>query len=353
MGKGCFVDRVFIMGSVILMILFSNTASADPQKIDWGKVSESKLTEKLATVLMDFEPVMTQKTVVIVPLPNQMAMQDENKKGKKEGKKAKSIPASIEWNIQAFFSNVMANILKTAGIKCADPNTCKELIYDNRGRARTIGNDIALQIAKKAGAGIVLVPRLTKKSGSYDFMITVHDGETGKVIRNASGSLTKTDSDYLANTPKTNRKIIQWVESKFGQKIDRGECWDVVAKGMEAAGTKLGPEGGFDFGRKLEEGETPFPGDPIATKDRSHTMISYYSGDDVVTILHQNWNWGKEDGRKVGWGATSLKANDFWRVRPAPDDTLDEIVKNARAKAEEKRAKAKAEEEKKQKKSEN
>ena len=130
------------------------------------------------------------------------------------------------------------------------------------------------------------------------------------------------------------------MESRFGQKIARGECWDLVAKGVEGGGTSWGPSDPFDFGRRLQPEETPFPGDPLATKNRSHTMMTYrYTGDGAIAILQQNWDWGKEDGRKVGWGTSTVKGNDFWRLRPAPGEGFSDLMQAAKARAAEKRAK--------------
>lgn len=51
------------------------------------------------------------------------------------------------------------------------------------------------------------------------------------------------------NIPDFNKKIIEYVNSVMGKKVDRGECWDLVAKAMNYSEAKWTPP--TDFGKIL------------------------------------------------------------------------------------------------------
>lgn len=118
--------------------------------------------------------------------------------------------------------------------------------------------------------------------------------------------------------PELNAKIVQYLDSVMGKKVDRGECWDLAAGALAHAGAY------FDrssmktidvYGRLLNpDKEEIFPGDLIqfynvktAWKEGNtmysesmaqHTAIVYSvnrKGD--FQIAHQNTGgWGKKVG---------------------------------------------------------
>lgn len=51
------------------------------------------------------------------------------------------------------------------------------------------------------------------------------------------------------NLPEINKKIIEYVNSVMGKKVDRGECWDLVSKAMKYSEAKWTPP--TDFGKIL------------------------------------------------------------------------------------------------------
>ena len=118
--------------------------------------------------------------------------------------------------------------------------------------------------------------------------------------------------------PDLNKKIITYVDSVMGTKVDRGECWDLAAKALAFSGAY------FDrssmktvtiYGRKLNpKKEDVFPGDLIQFEDvemkwtvgnttyssamGQHTAIVYkVNAPGDFEIAHQNTSeWGKKVG---------------------------------------------------------
>lgn len=118
--------------------------------------------------------------------------------------------------------------------------------------------------------------------------------------------------------PDLNAKIITYVDSVMGTKVDRGECWDLAAGALAYSGAY------FDrssmktvtiYGRKLNVNkEEVLPGDLIQFEDvqmkwkdgnteysssmGQHTAIVYkVNAEKDYEIAHQNTSqWGKKVG---------------------------------------------------------
>lgn len=121
-----------------------------------------------------------------------------------------------------------------------------------------------------------------------------------------------------SNLPDLNSKIITYVDSVMGKKVDRGECWDLAAGALAYSGAY------FDrssvktvtiYGRKLNpKKEEVLPGDLIQFENvemkwtvgnttyssamGQHTAIVYKINDTGdFEIAHQNTSdWGKKVG---------------------------------------------------------
>lgn len=103
--------------------------------------------------------------------------------------------------------------------------------------------------------------------------------------------------------PETNKKILKYVDSVMGKKVDRGECWDIVKGAMDASGAEWDAPDEFD--KKIDhKKEEIMPGDIIAFKNASwstgitkwrtgaqHYAIVYeVKSDERMMIAHQNIN---------------------------------------------------------------
>lgn len=280
--------------------------------VDWKKVPQSQAPDRLAEVVCELAPVLAQQPTLVLPLQPR----DPRPAG--------------GWNVEGHLMRTLAELLRAGGFQVADAAACSEQIGGIKGAYDKLAPKFVSELGKAAGAAVVVGPTMTW-GDKPAIKFVAYDGQSGKPKQVLLASLKPVDLDYLACTPPANRAFIQWCETNFGATIDRGECWDVPAKGLPAVGSSWGP-GGYDFGRHLDADETPFPGDPLATKDRRHTMVTYrFTGDGAVSILHQNWNWGQESGRKIGWGSAKFEGNDFWRVRPRQGEGFEDLLVAARA----------------------
>ena len=65
-----------------------------------------------------------------------------------------------------------------------------------------------------------------------------------------------------ANIPAINQKIVDFVKSKEGKQIDRGECWDLAKAALDDANANWATP--YDFGTKYDFKKDPIlPGDII------------------------------------------------------------------------------------------
>lgn len=112
--------------------------------------------------------------------------------------------------------------------------------------------------------------------------------------------------------PVLNQRIVDYTVAQEGKKVDRGECWDLAAAALNAAGAKW--DGMYGFGRQLDlQVEAILPGDIAQfegvlmehrTENRreqfsfmKHTaVVTAVNGPDEVVIMHQNFG---QAGRKV------------------------------------------------------
>jgi hypothetical protein len=119
-------------------------------------------------------------------------------------------------------------------------------------------------------------------------------------------------------TPLLNQKVIEYVKTVIGQKVGRGECWDLAAAALDYAGAYLdrsNQKSIYVFGEKLNPNKDRiFPGDimqienlsieytkgnTIYTENMSHHTAIVYEviSVDHFKIAHQNTSFS---GRKVG-----------------------------------------------------
>jgi len=113
--------------------------------------------------------------------------------------------------------------------------------------------------------------------------------------------------------PPLNKKIIEYVNTVIGKKVDRGECWDLANQALTRINAKWDHQ--YVYGRKINpEKEKVYPGDIIQFKNvkisyregntvrfeemKHHTAIVYtIIKPGVYELAHQNTGFS---GRKVG-----------------------------------------------------
>lgn len=128
--------------------------------------------------------------------------------------------------------------------------------------------------------------------------------------------------------PPLNMKILEFVGSKIGKKVDRGECWDLAAQALELAGANWNHQ--YKFGKELDfETDTIFPGDIIQFERvklkyikngvtyheemKHHTAIIYeVLGKGAYTLAHQNTGFS---GKKVGLSEIDLETIKRGRIK--------------------------------------
>ena len=146
--------------------------------------------------------------------------------------------------------------------------------------------------------------------------------------------LPSTQAIAQENIPELNKRIIEYVQSVIGEKIDRGECWDLAYQALNRFNAEW--DGKFQYGKLINpKRESVLPGDIIQFKNvkikyqitnttytetmKQHTAIVYQvKHKNVYTIAHQNTEFS---GRKVGLSDLNLNhvvKGDIKIYRPIP-----------------------------------
>jgi hypothetical protein len=133
--------------------------------------------------------------------------------------------------------------------------------------------------------------------------------------------------------PVTNQKIVEYVKTVIGKKVDRGECWDLANQALNYAEAKW--EFPTKFGKPYDyKKETIFAGDLIQinnvvmeTKTETsitrwkmveHTAIVFESGESgKLKVAEQNVN-GVRKVMISDWNLNDLKSGKMQFYRPQP-----------------------------------
>ena len=131
---------------------------------------------------------------------------------------------------------------------------------------------------------------------------------------------------WAGKGPELNFRIIEYVNTVIGQRVDSGECWDLAAAALKYAGARhdlSSPATVYVFGRLYQpELEEVMPGDIIQFQNVEvewqegnniiteryghHTAIVYAVHDNgILDLAHQNT---AETGKKVGVSRLNLNA---------------------------------------------
>ena len=129
-----------------------------------------------------------------------------------------------------------------------------------------------------------------------------------------------TSINVCDSIPSLNKKIIDFVKTKIGKKVGKGECWDVAAEALNTSGAKW--DGNYKFGKEINyKTDCVYPGDIIqfegvTVKDEidkkkfseslaHHTAIIYdVKGKEEFILADQNTG---RSGRKVGLSPIEFK----------------------------------------------
>ncbi len=143
-----------------------------------------------------------------------------------------------------------------------------------------------------------IVPTLVAKDSGAAVTIDAYDLEKVQVALQAGVGPIPTKKFPLEELcaaeilPPLNLKVITFAAAHFGQQVDRGECWDVPANPIRAAGGRVD---GYNFGKEIpwEEGRA---GDVITFGTSGETgghvvvLFRWTRNRADATILHQNVN---------------------------------------------------------------
>lgn len=134
--------------------------------------------------------------------------------------------------------------------------------------------------------------------------------------------------------PALNRAVVAFVRAHDGQRVGRGECWDVAAEALDQAGAQW--DGAYGFGTPVNPmKDCVYPGDIIRFQRATfrhyeegvtrteqygdHTaVIVAVHGRGTYTLGHQNTD---ATGRKVGFSDIDLRhiaGGKYTVYRPTP-----------------------------------
>jgi hypothetical protein len=106
-------------------------------------------------------------------------------------------------------------------------------------------------------------------------------------------------ADAPKDLPKLNRGVLAYAVDRFGQKVGRGECWDLAAYALKAIGARRAK--GYTFGQRVKLEELK-PGDILQFHKARfettrfwqllgaphHTAVVAAVADSKIVLLHQN-----------------------------------------------------------------
>jgi len=143
------------------------------------------------------------------------------------------------------------------------------------------------------------------------------------------GSIVRTNADTL---PPLNKGVLTFVRAQVNKRVGRGECWDLAAGALVAAGARW--DGRYGFGARVDpQKEVVLPGDivqfegvevryeeqgsTVHQRMPHHTAIIYEAhGEGRYTLAHQNFGLA---GRKVGlseWSPAHVVKGEYTFFRP-------------------------------------
>lgn len=150
--------------------------------------------------------------------------------------------------------------------------------------------------------------------------------------------------DLQANVPEFNRRVVAYCQANLDRAVGTGECLDLAAEALQAAGTKR--QGVYTWGRELAAPEPVIPGDILQmelvemrasgfTRNYAHhTAVVEQVRPDALVILHQNVQPKGRIVQRDTWPRNALKSGHIVAYRPtAGDDPLPPVSPKRRTPA--------------------
>lgn len=141
-------------------------------------------------------------------------------------------------------------------------------------------------------ADLLLVPRLKTQRGNLTLRLQIFDLKTVRSIAALSLPTIRVEKVPLREQckvellPDLNAAVLSFAASHVGQKVGRGECWDLPATILKSKGVKIN---GYDFGKKISW-EEALPGDVLTTSRHVMVLVKPSKDQKASRILHQNVN---------------------------------------------------------------
>jgi hypothetical protein len=111
------------------------------------------------------------------------------------------------------------------------------------------------------GFDALVLGQLESRKDGLRADLAVYFREKPRVAKRLNVSFDAKALSLAANIPDLNRKVLEFVRQRFGQRIGDGECSNAATEALKSAGAER--PGIYHWGRQLAEGEAFLPGDIV------------------------------------------------------------------------------------------
>lgn len=303
MSQSCRWSRFFVF-IVLLVTSIVRASMADPEPLNWSTIPQSQLPEMLTAAVWRLRHELAEGKVLVVPVNAHLNR------------------SAGGWGFENHATETLTQVLSICGF---DAVVCGQHHTTLRDQGKTLSQRIRMLLGEYDASLLILCEYSPSIGECKGYIALDAYGKTGGLIPmgHITMGVSKSDDDYFSCTPPQNRRIADWSREQLGKKVRRGECWDLPAEAMLKNGCWKGiPPNPYDFGRRLASTEGAFPGDVVVKSPLKHCVVVYKpAGRGSYHVLHTNWMWGKEEGRRVAWARLSeLSKHTVYRVHSSPED---------------------------------
>lgn len=248
-----------------------------------GKDKTLTLADRLAPGLEKVKAKAGERKIVVVSLPPQGGEQES-------------------WRFSPWLRDQTADVL-TSKEASAVISAEVEAVLAKEGRTGGLLKTDLANFLKLSSADLLLqvnYARLGPKRAVYFLLVDAKN----QVLLRETISLGKDDTELAVHLPALNRKVVEYAQTKKGQKIGDGECWTLAAEALRAAEAHVPVEPMlYVFGKELGPRDAVFPGDIIQlekarfeSKMKKPLEFSHHTaivlevmGPDTVKMIQQNF----------------------------------------------------------------